>query len=153
MAHAAQTGPRVGGRHSSLFWQGMRDDWQDTTCTLLRELQHLRPRRLPIAHLTSLIAGNRRCLASLTAGGITARLSRNDPSKENVMIGLLPGIISGFVGFAIGRGCGFWLSCILATISAAILMHVPWGIWIAEFPIGLLIGGVASALTPQRKGH
>lgn len=69
------------------------------------------------------------------------------------MIGLLPGIVSGFVGFAIGRGVGFWLSCLLAAIAAAVLIYVPWGIWIAEFPIGLFIGGVASALTPQPKGH
>lgn len=87
------------------------------------------------------------------AGDITARLSRNDPSKDTVMIGLLPGIVSGFVGFAIGRGLGFLLSCILAAVAAAILIYVPWGIWIAEFPIGLFIGGVASALTPQQKRH
>ncbi|WP_156522828.1 hypothetical protein [Erythrobacter neustonensis] len=49
------------------------------------------------------------------------------------MIGLLPGIVSGFVGFAIGRGLGFLLSCIFTTIAAAILIYVPWGIWIAEF--------------------
>lgn len=69
------------------------------------------------------------------------------------MIGLLPGIIIGFVGFAIGRGVGFWSSCLLAAIATAALIYVPWGIWIAELPIGLFIGGVASALTPQPKGH
>jgi hypothetical protein len=69
------------------------------------------------------------------------------------MIGLLPGIVIGFVGFAMGRRLGFWLSCLLAAIAAAVLIYVPWGIWIAELPIGLFIGGVASALKPQPKGH
>lgn len=61
------------------------------------------------------------------------------------MIALLPGIMAGIVGLAIGCGLGFWRSALLAAITGAILISVPWGIWIAEFPIGLLLGGVCGS--------
>ena len=63
------------------------------------------------------------------------------------MIALVPGIIAAFVGWGIGSALGFWKSFVLAAIAAFVLLNVPWGVWIAEFPLGVFAGGFASLLT------
>jgi hypothetical protein len=68
-----------------------------------------------------------------------------------VIVLIVAGIISGILGLCFGYKVGFWGSTILAAVVLWVLMTVPMGVLIAEFPIGLFIGGVVGGLLNKNK--
>ena len=60
------------------------------------------------------------------------------------MIVLLPGLLAGIIGVAVGYGLGPWKSIAVAALCGLVLYSLPWGILFAELPVGIAIGGMST---------
>ncbi len=60
---------------------------------------------------------------------------------------MIVSLIAGVIGLVVGGASGFWRSLLIAAAASAALFAMPGGIWIAEFPVGVIVGGLLAAFS------